>query len=124
MGASWRRRHATADSARWTRAGRPVLRTAAGLTVMVTSRRVPPFSLVQLTSCGLDPTSFDLIVAKGVHAPVAAYAPVCRELVRVNTPGVTRADMTRLEYRRRRRPMFPFEPETEWTGSAGAPPAS
>jgi microcystin degradation protein MlrC len=47
---------------------------------------------------------------------VAAYEPVCRELVRVNTPGVTCADMTRLEYRHRRRPMFPFEPETEWAG--------
>ncbi len=91
-----------------------VLRTGRGLTVMVTSRRVPPFSLVQLTSCGLDPAAFHLIVAKGVHAPAAAYGPVCRELVRVNTPGVTCADMTRLEYRNRRRPMFPFEPETEW----------
>ena len=97
-----------------------VLRTERGLTVMVTSRRVPPFSLVQLTSCGLDPASFNLLVAKGVHAPAAAYETVCRELVRVNTPGVTCADMTRLEYEHRRRPMFPFERDTEW--SAGESP--
>ena len=90
-----------------------VLRTERGLTVMVTSRRVPPFSLVQLTSCGLDPAAFSLLVAKGVHAPVAAYEPVCRELVRVNTPGVTCADMTRLEYQHRRRPMLPFERDTD-----------
>jgi microcystin degradation protein MlrC len=80
-----------------------------GLTVMLTSRRVAPFSLEQLTSCNIDPRKFQFIVAKGVHAPVAAYAPVCPTLLRVNTPGVTTADMTRLAYHNRRKPLFPFE---------------
>lgn len=81
----------------------------AGPTLLLTSLRMPPFSLAQLTSCGLDPTGFQVLVAKGVIAPVAAYAPICRELIRVNTPGVTTADMTRLTYQHRRRPLFPFE---------------
>ncbi|MGD9723799.1 MAG: M81 family metallopeptidase [Pirellulales bacterium] len=80
-----------------------------GQTVMLTSRRIAPFSLQQLTSCGVDPRHYQVVVAKGVHAPVAAYAPVCPTMVRVNTPGVTAADMTRLEYHRRRKPLFPFE---------------
>jgi microcystin degradation protein MlrC len=87
-----------------------VIRTDNGLTLLLTSRRVPPFSLGQLTSCGLDPSAFRLLVAKGVHAPVAAYAPVCRAFLRVNTPGVTTADLSRLDYCHRRRPLFPFEP--------------
>src|SRR5262249_49107562 len=66
-----------------------VVSTDSGLTVMLTSRRVFPASLVQLTSCGLDPASFRILVAKGVHAPVAAYREVCKTLIRVNTPGVT-----------------------------------
>ena len=81
----------------------------SGPTVMLTSHRVLPFSLQQLTSCGLAPQQFQVIVAKGVHAPVAAYEPVCPTLLRVNTPGVTMADMTKLDYRHRRKPMFPFE---------------
>jgi microcystin degradation protein MlrC len=81
----------------------------AGPTVMLTSRRTAPFSLAQLTSCNVDPRAFEIIVAKGVHAPLAAYAPVCPTVVRVDTPGVTTADMTRLEYHHRRRPLFPFE---------------
>ncbi len=85
-----------------------------GLAVMLTSRRMPPFSLGQLTSCGLNAASFRILVAKGVHAPVAAYGPVCRRLIRVDTRGVTTADLSRLSYRRRRRPMFPFEPQTTW----------
>jgi len=57
----------------------------------------------------VEPSKFRVLVAKGVHAPVAAYQPVCKALIRVNTPGVTCADMTALEYHHRRKPMFPFE---------------
>lgn len=91
-----------------------VVETESGLTVMLTSRRMVPFSLEQLRSCGLDPRSFRILVAKGVHAPVAAYAEVCDQMIRVNTPGSTCADMTQLDFRRRRRPLFPFESEMTW----------
>jgi microcystin degradation protein MlrC len=86
----------------------------SGVTVMLTSRRMAPFSIGQLTSCGIDPAHFRVLVAKGVHAPVAAYAPVCKHLIRVDTPGITSADLSRLEFRNRRRPMFPFEADTQW----------
>jgi microcystin degradation protein MlrC len=82
---------------------------ACGLTILITSLRVPPFSLVQLTSCEIDPTEFHMLVAKGVNAPVAAYAPVCKHLIRVNSPGCTTADMQQLDFVHRRKPMFPFE---------------
>lgn len=91
-----------------------VLETRAGLTVVVVSRRTPPFSLKQLTSCGVEPQGFRAIVAKGVHAPLAAYREVCTESIRVNTPGVTTADLTRLTYLRRRRPLFPLENDACW----------
>ncbi|HTK76333.1 MAG TPA: M81 family metallopeptidase [Gemmataceae bacterium] len=91
-----------------------VLETDERLTVMVTTRRMAPFSLQQLTSCGLRPEAFQVLTAKGVHAPVAAYGPVCKHLIRIGTPGVTAADLSAFEYRHRRRPMFPFEPETIW----------
>lgn len=86
-----------------------ILDTDQGLTVQLTSKRVAPFSLGQITSCGLDPTEFQILVAKGVHAPVPAYQPVCPTIIRVNTPGSTSADMLSLPFRHRRRPLFPFE---------------
>ncbi len=79
------------------------------LTCLLTSLRMPPFSLVQLTSCEIDPAKFQLLIAKGVNAPFAAYAPVCKHLIRVNSPGCTNADLRRLNFQHRRRPMFPFE---------------
>ena len=86
-----------------------VLAHDRGLTAMVTTRRMAPFSLEQVRHTGVDPAAFRLLVAKGVHAPVAAYGEVCRHFIRVNTPGVTTADLARLSYRHRRRPLHPFE---------------
>ena len=83
--------------------------TGSGVTVMLTSLRTFPVSIIQLTSCGLDPGSFQILVAKGVHAPVAGYSEVCDTFIRANTPGITTADMMHLTYHRRRRPLFPFE---------------
>ena len=102
-------------SSRFDQGRTAIVRTESGLTIMLTSRRQPPFSLSQLTQFGLQPETFRLIVAKGVHAPVAAYREVCRSFLRVNTPGVTAADMRLLPYHHRRRPMFPFEPDTAWS---------
>jgi microcystin degradation protein MlrC len=88
-----------------------IVETTFGLTLMLTSQRIPPFSLKQLTSCGIDPSDYQVLVAKGVQAPLAAYGPICPNWIRVNTPGPTCADMTQLEYQHRRRPLFPFERE-------------
>lgn len=86
-----------------------IVETSAGHTVMIHSLRVPPFSLSQLTTFGIDPLSFDVIIAKGVNAPIAAYGPVCHTILQANTPGVTQADMTKFDFHHRRRPLYPFE---------------
>ena len=93
-----------------------VCTTRTGLTLMLTSRRMVPFSLQQLISCDLDPTCFRILVAKGVNAPIAAYRHVCQTFIRVNTTGSTCADMQQLPFQNRRRPMFPFETETVFKG--------
>lgn len=80
------------------------------LTIMLTSRRMVPFSLNQLIAFGVQPEQFRVLVAKGVHAPLAAYRDVCERFVRVNTPGITCADLNQLQFNNRRRPLFPFEP--------------
>ena len=76
---------------------------------MLTSLRVPPYSLSQLTSFNINPTDFDVLIAKGVNAPIAAYKSICKAILQVNTPGVTQADMTQFTYQNRRKPLFPFE---------------
>jgi len=86
-----------------------VVSTIKGNVILFNSLRVPPFSSSQVTSFNIDPTQFDIIVAKGVNAPIAAYSAICPTIIQVNTPGVTQADMTLFPFRKRRVPLFPFE---------------
>ena len=94
----------------WGTMGRTaVVETDNGLTVQLTSLRNAPFSIQHICCCDLDPASFDVLVAKGVIAPTPAFAEVCNTMIRVNTPGVTSADLTHFDYRHRRRPLYPLE---------------
>lgn len=90
-----------------------IVKTKNGQTVMLTSIRTVPFSLNQLLAYDLNPNDFNYIVAKGVNAPIAAYKDVCKHMVKVDTPGDTSADMTRFDFKKRRKPLFPFEQPKE-----------
>lgn len=80
-----------------------------GVTILLTSRRTPPFDLGQLRSQGLEPTDFRVIVAKAAVAHRRAYDRIATEQYALATPGPCPADLTALPYRRRPRPAFPFE---------------
>ena len=92
-----------------------VLQGASGLTVIATTLRMAPLSLQQVLAQGVDPLEFAAIILKGVHAPVAAYAPICSRLIRINTRGVTTADLQELQFSDRREPLYPFETVTGWS---------
>ena len=85
------------------------VRTDDDITVVLTSKLVQPITPAQLTTVGLDPSTFRAIVAKGVNGPRAGYADVCGEHLVVDTAGVTRLSVEEFTYHRRRRPMFPYE---------------
>ncbi|MEE6282879.1 M81 family metallopeptidase [Georgenia sp. MJ170] len=98
------------------------LRTSEGdITAVLTSKLVQPITPHQLGTVGLDPASFRAIVAKGVNGPRAGYADVCGDLVVADTPGVTRLSVQGFTYVNRRRPMYPYEPETTYYPSTDQP---
>jgi microcystin degradation protein MlrC len=86
-----------------------VVETDEGHTVVLTSRRMAPMSLEQLRSAGVRPETKDILIAKGVVAPQAAYREVAGSIVLVDTPGPTANDPGSFVYEHRRRPMFPME---------------
>ncbi len=90
---------------------RVLLHTEDDHFVLLTSRPMGNTSRVELTSAGINPSSLQVIVAKGVHSPRGAFEPIASEMIQLNTPGCTSADLSTLQYLRRRRPMFPFEPD-------------
>jgi microcystin degradation protein MlrC len=91
-----------------------LVRTDDDHAVLLNSLPQGNVSLQQLVSVGLDPRAQPIIVAKGVHSPRAAFEPIAAEMIWLNTPGCTTADLGVLEYSHRRRPMFPFEPDAHY----------
>jgi microcystin degradation protein MlrC len=87
------------------------VRLDSGQTVILTSIPVMPLSTAQLTTLGLSVSEFAAIVAKGAHSPLAGYGPHVASTIRVDTPGITAANLRGFTYQHRRTPMFPFEPD-------------
>ena len=91
-----------------------VVETEQKHTIVLTSLPAVPVSLEQIRSAGITPERKQIIVAKGVVAPRGAYEPIAAKIILVNTPGATNADLYRWQYQRRRRPLFPFEPDASY----------
>lgn len=78
--------------------------------LMVTSERQVPFSLHQLISCGIYPERQRILVVKAAIAFRAAYEPIARRIIEVDTPGTTAVNPARFTYRRARRPLLGLNP--------------
>ena len=63
-----------------------------GITLLLTSRRTPPFDLGQWRSQGLEPGDFDFIGVKAAVAHRRAYDPITTRSFWVDTPGPCRMD--------------------------------
>lgn len=89
------------------------LETTSGYTIVLhTERGIGNMSRQQYYSMGIVPEQYRVIICKGTVSPRAAYEPIAREVITADTPGVTSADMASFVYNNRRRPLYPFEPET------------
>lgn len=67
--------------------------------LLLTPKRVIPFSIHQLTSVGIYPERQRILVAKGTVAPRAAYEPVSAKIVEVDSGGVTAVNPARFAYK-------------------------
>jgi microcystin degradation protein MlrC len=86
-----------------------VVETPEQHTFVLTSLRMAPMSLEQLLSLGIKPQTKQVLIVKGVVAPRAAYDPVARQVILVDTPGLTCANPQSFSYQHRRRPLYPLE---------------
>ena len=83
--------------------------TVDGMTILLTSLRSGNTTREQMYSMGIDLENYRVIVAKGVSSPRPAYQPIAAEIIIVNSPGVTSADLDTFTFRSRRVPLYPFE---------------
>lgn len=74
--------------------------------LLLTTLRSHPNSIHQLVSCGIYPHRQKILVAKGTIAPRAAYEPIAKRIVLVDSPGATAVNPAHFKYRRVREGLF------------------
>jgi microcystin degradation protein MlrC len=90
--------------------GRTAVIDAGGVLLVLTERRMPMWNLQQLRSLGIEPTRLRIICVKSSIAYRAAYEPIARKIIEVDTPGLAAADVSRFEYKKLKRPIYPIDP--------------
>lgn len=93
----------------WDQGRTAVVSLPGDATLVLNSRRTPPFSLHQLLSLDLDPRSARILVVKAAIAFRAAYEPIAGTILEVDTPGVTAVSPHHFTYRAARRPLWPLD---------------
>ncbi len=86
---------------------------AEGVTILLTSRKTPPFDLGQLRSQGIEPRALAVIGVKAAVAHRRAYEPIARASYTVATRGPCASDLAILPYRHLKRPIYPLDPMPE-----------
>ncbi len=81
----------------------------AGIRVLLTSRKTPPFDLGQLRSQGIVPEELSVIGVKAAVAHRQAYDPITKHSHTVNTLGPCTSDLRSLPFVQIRRPIFPLD---------------
>lgn len=89
--------------------GASVTVRAKGVTILITTRKTPPFDLGQLRSQGIVPETLAFVGVKAAVAHRAAYEPIASATYWVATPGACPSDLTRLAYRHISRPVWPLD---------------
>lgn len=80
-----------------------------GTTILLTSRRTPPFDLGQWRSQGVDPEKLFVIGVKAAVEHRPAYGPIARASYAVDLPGPCAENLRRLPFERVSRPVYPLD---------------
>jgi microcystin degradation protein MlrC len=82
---------------------------ARGVSILLTTRKTPPFDLGQLRSQGIIPEECSVIGVKAAVAHRQGYDPITAATFTVNVPGPCSSDMTGFPFKIVRRPIYPLD---------------
>jgi microcystin degradation protein MlrC len=91
------------------RRGTTVVLACEGIEIILTSNRAHSFEPNTFRSVGIEPTQRRILVAKSELQHRAGLAGVGRTFIDVDTPGLSTPVLSRLPYRKIRRPVFPLD---------------
>jgi microcystin degradation protein MlrC len=95
------------------RMGRTAVLDTGPMQIVVSERRVEPVDLGVFTHAGIDPRRKHYVLLKSREHFRAGFEPIARHIVLCDGDGVTSSDLALFDYQKRRRPLYPFEPDTQ-----------
>jgi len=63
---------------------------------------------------GIDPLDHKILVVKSTIHYRAAFEPIASDIIEVDAPGLSSSNLSRFDFRRIRRPIFPLDPDTTY----------
>jgi len=90
-------------------AGPTAVLEAGNFTLVASSRAVSLYDRSFFHAHGQDPARFDAVVIKSPHCQPHMYADWCAQMVHVDAPGSSSANLPSLGHTRCARPMFPLD---------------
>ncbi|MGH9173714.1 MAG: M81 family metallopeptidase, partial [Vicinamibacterales bacterium] len=100
--------------------GPTVVLVVDGVEVLVTSFAETPIDLNVFRSHGIEPTARRVVALKGKGHFRAAFEPIATRVVLVEGPGITGADLSRLQFTKVRRPIWPIDGAVTWDDANSA----
>jgi microcystin degradation protein MlrC len=89
-----------------------------GIEVQLTELRGHPSDLNYFRAFGIEPTERRILVLKSAAHFRAAFEPIATKVIEVDAPGISSPDLTRFDYKRLRRPMYPLDADASWSRSS------
>ena len=88
--------------------GDAVALRAGGIDIVANSVRTQTLGSDAFTSLGIDPRTKQILVVKSMQHFHAAFAPLARQILYVDTPGALISDLTRIPFRKADRSQWPI----------------
>jgi microcystin degradation protein MlrC len=83
---------------------------AGGIDIILIANNGQATDLAQFTSLGVDPTRYTTVAVKSMQHFRAAFEPIARDIVLVDTGALCQANYTPESFTKVRRPIWPFDP--------------
>ncbi len=87
-----------------------------GVDVVLITKRTQATGLELFTNLGIDPTQKKIVVVKSTNHFMAAYGPIAKKVIYVDSSGPLKRDPAKVPYTKVERPIWPLDPDAKPRG--------
>ena len=89
--------------------GRSVCLRVGGLDIMIVSERMQMLDKNIFRAVGIEPTGKAVLAVKSMQHFKGAFGPIAARMIVTDAGGLSSPDLTRRDYLRLRRPVYPID---------------